>query len=173
MKASVKYSTLLFMETLKKDVELNEVLSCHERENQGSESFQYAVDLLMQKSHESGGGWTLVLLAREDILATILPHHRHPKNPAVVVIPQPGMAVAAAANKVKDITQEAGPCWENIRSHKDRDFSQVHVFLQYQNGGFMNLDGLHRLLAWVIFEKTEEIAGYVIGLPPEAIVERI
>ena len=30
----------------------------------------------------------------------------------------------------------------------------------------MNLDGIHRLLAWVIFEKTEEmIPAYVIGLP--------
>ena len=81
-------------------------------------------------------------LQRKTFWQSILPHHRHPKNPAVVVIPPQGMAVAAAAERVRYVTQEAGPCWENIRSHKDRDFSKVHIFLQYQNGGFMNLDGL-------------------------------
>jgi hypothetical protein len=151
------------MKVLKNDVKLAEVLNCYKLENQGSESFQYALDLLTQKSHESKDRWTLTLLAKEDVLAIILPHHRHPKNPAVVVIPPQGMAVAAAAERVRDITQEAGPCWENIRSHKDRDFSNVHVFLQYQNGGFMNLDGLHRLLAWALFERTEEIPTYVVG----------
>ena len=151
------------MKVLKNDVELADILSCYKLENQGSESFQYALDLLAQKSHESGDRWTLVLLAKEDVLAIILPHHRHPKNPAVVVIPPQGMAVAAAAERVRYVTQEAGPCWENIRSHKDRDFSKVHIFLQYQNGGFMNLDGLHRLLAWALFERTEEIPTYVVG----------
>jgi len=29
----------------------------------------------------------------------------------------------------------------------------------------MNLDGLHRLLAWAVFEKTEEILAYVLGWP--------
>jgi hypothetical protein len=48
---------------------------------------------------------------------------------------------------------------------KNRDFSQVHIFLQYHKGGYMNLDGLHRLLAWAVFEKTEEIPAYVLGWP--------
>jgi hypothetical protein len=39
----------------------------------------------------------------------------------------------------------------------------VHIFLRYRNGGFMNLDGLHSLLAWVIFEKSEEIPAYAVG----------
>jgi hypothetical protein len=107
-----------------------------------------------------------VLLSKDDILAIMLPEHRHPaNNPNVIIVPKEGMAVSAAAGRVKDITREAGPCWENIRSHKDRDFSQVHVFLQHQDHGFMNLDGLHRLLAWAVFEKTEALHAYVIGLP--------
>jgi hypothetical protein len=151
------------MKVLKNDVQLAEVLSCYKLENLGSESFQYAVDLLTQKSHESGNRWTLLLLSKEDVLAIMLPDHRHPKNPAVVVIPPPGMAVASAAGRVRGVTQEAGPCWENIRSHQDRDFSKAHIFLRYQAGRFMNLDGLHRLLAWAVFERTEEIPAYVVG----------
>lgn len=152
------------MEILKKDVELNEALSCYERENQGSANFEYAKGLLAQKSRESGDRWTLVLLSKEDILNIMLPDHRHPAGNANALIPKPGLTVSAAAGRVKDTTQETGCCWKNILFHKDRDFSQVHIFLQYQNGGFMNLDGLHRLLAWVIFEKTEKIPAYVIGL---------
>ena len=157
------------MEILKKDVELDEVLSCFERENQGSASFQYAADLLTQRSHESGGRWTLVRLSKEDILNIALPHHRHPRENPNVLVPKAGMTVSAAAGRVRDITHETGICWENIHSHKDRDFSLVHVFLVYQNSVFVNLDGLHRLLAWVIFEKTAEIPAYVLNWPPSQV----
>jgi hypothetical protein len=148
------------MEILKKDIELSEALSCFERENQGSASFGYAVELLTRKSNESGGRWTLVLLSREEILNIKLPRHLHRR----VLIPRP-MLVSTVAERVRKLTREAGICWENIYSHKNRDFSQVHIFLQYHKGGFMNLDGLHRLLAWAVFEKTEEISAYVLGWP--------
>jgi hypothetical protein len=153
------------MKILNKDVDLDEVLSCYDRENQGSASFVWAKGLLTQKSQESGDRWTLVLLSKEDILNVLLPDHRHPRENPNVLIPKPGMTVSAAAARVKDITQETGLCWENIHSHKDRDFSQLHIFLQYQNGVFLNLDGLHRLLAWAVFEKKKEIRAYVLGWP--------
>jgi hypothetical protein len=125
------------MKILKKDVELDEVLSCYDRENQGSASFAWARDYLSRKSHESGDRWTLVLLSREDILNIMLPDHRHPAENPNVLIPKAGMTVSAAALRVRDVTQEIGLCWENIHSHKDRDFSQLHIFLQYQDGGLM------------------------------------
>ncbi len=153
------------MEILKKDVELKEVLSCYERKNQGSRSFDYARGLLAQADRDVGGGWTLVLLSKGDILNIMLPDHRHPTENPNVLIPKPGMVVSAAAARVRELTQETGLCWENIHSHKDRDFSQVHIFLRFQDGGLKNLDGLHRLLAWVIFEREEEIAAYVVGWP--------
>jgi len=153
------------MQILEKDVELTEILSCYRRENQGSASFDWAADLLTRRNNESGGKWILVLLSKEDILNIMLPGHHHPRENPEVLIPQPGMLVSAAAERVRGSTRETGICWENIQSHKDRDFSQVHIFLQYQNGGFMNLDGLHRLLAWVIFEKAAEIPAYVLGWP--------
>jgi hypothetical protein len=153
------------MKILKTDVGLDEVLTCYERENRGSKSFDYAKGLLARSDRERGGSWTLELLCREEILNIMLPEHRHPAENSNILIPKPGMVVSAAAVRVREVTQETGLCWENIRSHRDRDFSQVHIFLQYQNGGFMNLDGLHRLLAWVTFEKTENIPAYVVGRP--------
>ena len=159
------------MKTLKKDVEIEEVLECYDRENQGSAtnresaSFRWARGYLAQKSLEAGGKWTLVLLSKEEVPNIMLPDHRHPRENPKILIPNQGMTVSEAAARVPEITQQAGECWENIESHKDRDFSQVHIFLQHQNGGFMNLDGLHRLLAWVIFRKTEDIPAYVLGWP--------
>jgi hypothetical protein len=158
------------MKTLKKDVQIEEVLECYDHENQGSTtnresaSFRWARGYLAQKSLEVGGKWTLVLLSKEEIPKIMLPNHRHPRENPKILIQNLGMTVSEAAARVPEITEQAGECWENIESHKDRDFSQVHIFLQYQNDGFLNLDGLHRLLAWVIFEKKEEIAAYVAGV---------
>jgi Family of unknown function (DUF6309) len=151
------------MKILKKNVELDEVLSCYDRENQGAASFVWARNYLSQKSRERGGKWVLAVLDKAEIRDVMLPDHRHPRENPNLLIPKPGMTVSAGAARVKDVTQETGPCWDNIHSHKERDFSQVHIFLRYQNGGFMNLDGLHRLLAWAVFEKTEEIPAYVVG----------
>ena len=70
-KRQIKYAVP--METLKKDVELNEVLSCYVRENEGSKSFDYGRELLAQRSRDLGGRWTLVVLSKEDILNIMLP----------------------------------------------------------------------------------------------------
>jgi hypothetical protein len=153
------------MEILKKNVELSEVLGCYERENQGSESFVWARGYLSKKSLESGGKWVLAILDSDEIRNIMLPDHRHPAENPNILIPKPGMTVAAAAGRVRDITQETGLCWDNISFHKGRDFSLVHVFLQRQNGGLLNLDGLHRLLAWELVGKEENVAAYIVGMP--------
>jgi hypothetical protein len=65
------------MKILKKDVELDEVLSCYDRENQGSASFAWARGYLSQKSRESGGKWVLAVLDMEEIRGDVmLPDHR-------------------------------------------------------------------------------------------------
>lgn len=156
------------MEILKQNVQLDEVLECHDRENQGSASFVWARGYLAEKSRVYGGNWNLVQLSTNDISKIMLPDHRHPAENPDALIPKPGLIVQAAAARVKGVTREAGLCWDNINSHKERDFSQVHIFLQYENGGLLNLDGLHRLLGWAVFEKKAEIAAYVIGMSPRA-----
>jgi hypothetical protein len=156
------------MKILNQNVPLDEVLGCYDRENQGSASFVWARGYLAEKSRECGGNWTLVLLSTDEVSNIMLPNHRHPAENPNALIPKPGLTMQAAVARVKGVTREMGSCWDNINSHKDRDFSEVHIFLQYENEGLLNLDGLHRLLAWGVFEKKTEIAAYVIGMSPRA-----
>jgi hypothetical protein len=118
------------MTILKENIHLNEVIGCFERENQGAKAFDYTKGLLAQASHEMGGIWTLVSLTEEETWNVMLPDHRHPRENPVELIPKPGLSVLEAAARVKSVTQETGECWENIDSHRDRDFSKVHVSLQ-------------------------------------------
>jgi hypothetical protein len=150
------------VEILEETVAFNEVLGRFECENRESKSLDWARDELVKANAETGASWTLVLLSRENILSIMLPNHCHP--PQITIIPKMGLDVAAAAVTIKDSTHETGECWENIQSNKNRDFSQTCVFLRFRDGRLWHIDGLHRLLAWVIFEKTEEINAYVVGL---------
>ena len=77
-----------------------------QHENRGSASFDYTGGLLAHVDREIGGGWTLVLLSRADILNIMLPDHPHPAENPSVLIPKPGMTVSAAAGRIRDITQE-------------------------------------------------------------------
>ena len=49
---------------------------------------------------------------------------------------------------------------------KDRDFSQMHIALEIEDGILKHVDGVHQLLAYVLFEKTQEIRAYVAGVMP-------
>ena len=142
----------------------DEVLNCHDHENLGSASFLYAAGQLRTADKEVGGMWTLVTLSREDILNIMLPDHRHPAENQDELIPKPGLTVSAAAARVREVTHEAGLCWDNIHSHKNLDFSQTHIFLKSETNGLKHLDGLHRLLAWVVFDKKEQVPAYIAGV---------
>jgi hypothetical protein len=141
------------------DAKFEDILSCYHRENVGSKSLAWAADQLRAADKNGASRWTLVMLPREEILNITLPHHRHC---GVELIPESGLAVAVAAEKTKGRTAETGECWNNIASHRNRDFSQLHIFLKAENGGLKHLDGLHRLLAWVIFDKQVELQAYVV-----------
>jgi hypothetical protein len=147
-----------------KEATFEEVLSCHDRKNLGSASFVYTADQLRTADKEVGGRWTLATLSREDTLNIMLPTHRHPAENPDELIPKPGLTVSVAAGRVRELTRETGLCWENIHFHKALDFSQNHVFLKFENGGLKHLDGLHRLLAWAVFDKKEEVLAYVAGV---------
>jgi Family of unknown function (DUF6309) len=141
------------------DVQFEEVMACFERENAESTSRNWTVDRLREADKNGAGTWTLVILSRQDVLDIVLPHHRR-CGPEVV--PENGLTVSAASERVRGLTKETGTCWDNIASHKDRDFSQTHIFLEAENGILKHLDGLHRLLAWKLFKKQEEPMAYVV-----------
>jgi hypothetical protein len=140
------------------EVKFEEVLACCQRENAESKTLPWTVS---QLNSNGAGRWKLVMLSREDILKIVLPqHHRC----GVKLIPEGGLTVSAAAATVRATTGETGECWNNIAFQKGRDFSQTHIFLKTENGGLSHLDGLHRLLAWALFDKQVELHAYVVQL---------
>jgi hypothetical protein len=135
-----------------------EILPCYERENSGSKGFAVGLEYLRAANTRCQGTWTLVLLSGADIADVMLPLHRHP----IEVIPQSGLSVSAAVERVRQLPKNQMPtCWENISSHKGRDFSQTHICLESENGIFKHVDGVHRLLAYVLFEKDQAVPAYV------------
>jgi hypothetical protein len=140
------------------DAKFEDVLACCQRENAGSTTLPWTIRELEKADRNGSGRWKLVMLSREDILRVVLPHHC---RCGVELVPESGLTVLAAAATARAVTGETGECWNNIAFQKSRDFSQTHIFLKTENGGLSHLDGLHRLLAWVIFEKQEELHAYV------------
>ena len=98
------------------------------------------------------------MLLSADIADVMLPLHRHP----IEVIPQSGLSLSAAVERLRQLPKNQMPtCWENISSYKGRDFSQTHICLESENGIFKHVDGVHRLLAYVLFEKDQAVPAYV------------
>jgi hypothetical protein len=104
-----------------------------------------------------------VLLSSADIANVMLPSHNHP----IEVIPAPGLTVCEAAQKLKHLPKGQIPdCWERILGIKERDFSQMHIALEVENRILKHVDGVHRLLAFALFEKDQEVLAYVAGVMP-------
>jgi hypothetical protein len=92
----------------------------------------------------------------------MLPSHRH----GLEVIPQSGLSVPAAVQRLKDLPKEQMPkCWDRITGIGGRDFSQMHIALEIENGILKHVDGVHRLLPYGLFEKDHDVLAYIAGCP--------
>jgi hypothetical protein len=148
------------MRTLE-DAKFEDVLACYDRENAGSEALDCGAGYLRAADNNGAGKWILLMLSMEEALNIMLPHHR---RCGVELVPVSGLTVSAAADTAEAITGKAGKCWGNIASSKDRDFSKMHVFVKAENNRLTHLDGLHRLLAWALFDRQIELHAYVVQL---------
>ncbi len=146
-----------------KDVMFVKVLESLHRENSGSKSNTWAENRLKQADGLCRGKWALTILDTADIANIVLPAHRH----GIELVPDSGLAVSAAAEVLRSLPSKQSmlECWENICSHRERDFVQSHIFLESVDGCLKHLDGLHRLLAWVLFERKGDVAAFVAGFP--------
>ena len=115
-----------------KDVTLGEVLEGLHRENSGSKSYAWAENRLKQADGLCIGRWALVILDKADIANIVLPAHRH----GIELVPDSGLAVSATAEVLRSFPnkQSMVECWENICSHRERDFAQSHIFLESVDG---------------------------------------
>jgi hypothetical protein len=138
-----------------------EILQCYELENRGSKGYEVGLQYLQAANLRCEGRWTLLLLSGTDIASVILPLHNHP----IEVIPQAGLSVDAAVERLRHLPKDQMPdCWERIRAQKERDFSHTHICLQSEHGILKHVDGVHRLLAYLLFEKDQEVPAFVAGL---------
>jgi len=153
------------MEILKERVPFNEVLAHFEEEHTGWEGYKIGLIYLHDANQRWQGKWTLVLLSRADIASVMLPAHNH----TIEVIPPSGSSVADAARRLKCLPKEQMQnCWQRICGINDRDFSQMHLALEFENGILKHVDGVHRLLAYEHFQKEEPVLAYVAGVVPSS-----
>jgi|ERR1035437_3722689 hypothetical protein len=151
------------MRILKEVVPFDEILECYADEHHGWKGYEIGLEYLTSANRRCQGRWTLVLLSDADIANVMLPSHNHP----IEVIPASGLSVYEAVQRLKQLPKDRIPdCWERICEIKDRDFSQMHIALEIENGILKHVDGVHRLLAYVLFEKNQEVRAYVAGVMP-------
>ena len=137
-----------------REASFNEVQQCFRQENSGtegerrSESFDWTNERLEELRSAQ---WKYVLLSKSDILGITNPAHRHGWNL------QERSTVLVAAQRLP----REGECWNNVVSHRDRDFSRTHVFLKSEGNQLTHVDGFHRLLAFVVLDKEQEVPAYV------------
>jgi hypothetical protein len=132
----------------------DEVQRRFQEENRGSQSFNWTNDRLSELRDQE---WKYVLLGNSDVEGVLLPSHSHGW------VLQSGSTVLTAAQRIP----RQGSCWENVVSHRDRDYTSAHVFLKCEENRLHHIDGFHRLLAWVIFEKEHEVPAYIVAIGGE------
>ena len=138
-----------------------EILRDYEVEHNGFDGYAIGLEYLDAANRRWLGRWSLVLLSTMEIANIMLPSHNHP----IAVIPQPGLPVYAAVQRVQQLPKDQMPeCWERIIKIKNRDFSKMHLALQAENGVLAHVDGVHRLLSYGLFKMKQDMLAYVAAL---------
>ena len=149
------------MRIIKAGVDFSKVLRDYDVEHRGFAGYDISLQYLYAANTRWQGRWGLVLLSAPDIAKVMLPSHNHP----IAVIPQSGLSVHAAVQRLQQLPKEQMPeCWERISKIKNRDFSQMHLALQIENGVLTHVDGVHRLLSYGLFKMDQDVLAYVAGL---------
>lgn len=151
------------MRILEENVRFDELLQDYEEENRGWDGYAIGLEYVTAANRRCQGRWTLVLLSCADVGSVMLPPHNHP----IEVIPPPGLSVSEAVHRLKGLPKDRIPnCWERICGIIGRDFSQMRLALEIERGLFKHVDGVHRLLAYWLSEKDQEVRAYVAGEMP-------
>jgi hypothetical protein len=178
------------MGRLTKVVTLEEVLDFFNEKHpiKSGNTNEHARGLLNEADKKFNGSWACVSLCKKDILNVMLPHHISERG-RIELIPRSGLTVLAAAEKIESISvsdyHSANPtCWEKIAWWKGQHLSPVFLSsaplshedyrdLVDYNGHLIHIDGLHRLIAWVLSKyefdecgKGERLLAYVAGGNP-------
>ncbi|MGH3932278.1 MAG: DUF6309 family protein, partial [Pseudonocardiaceae bacterium] len=130
------------------------------------------------------GQWSRVLLGRRDILGVMLPWHLS-EGGSRELVPKSGLTVASAARRLRSESRQhaaANPtCWGKLAWQQRSPLTPLFLStraigtVDYEDlsvkDGLTHLDGLHRMLAWELFDRLPEddrIEAYVAGALPVA-----
>ena len=134
--------------------------------NQGNNAFNWTVNELKKSQAELPDQWKLVTLCKSDILGIMIRGgHEHSIHGAGPLIRRDEtISIAGAAERLRSLDKAKIPeCWDNICYQKSRDISQTHLFLRAADDLLWHIDGLHRMLAWVLFKGEGTVPVFVVG----------
>jgi hypothetical protein len=120
------------------------------------------------------GRWERVVLAPDELLTVMLPHHSHF---GVELVSVAGSSVSEAIEKLKSVDR-SNNCYKQIRQFvgdrtsaiylsaapiRDEKYPDYNGLIKRGYRGLTHLDGLHRLIAWGQ-ENRREVPAYIAGL---------
>jgi hypothetical protein len=145
---------------------IEEVTSCFENENsesggqKKSQSFGWCTDQL-NGLRQRVGQWKLAEVSKDDMLGIKVETGHNHSIPGSEALIRPGQTVGEAVIRLRALDPETMPeCWGNISHQKDRDIPQTHLILK-RVGQLWHIDGIHRMLAWLYYEKDGTIPAFV------------
>lgn len=146
---------------------IEEVTSCFENENsesggqKKSQSFGWCTDQL-NGLRRRVGQWKLAEVSKDDMLGIKVETGHNHSIPGSEALIRAGQTVGEAVIRLRALDPETMPeCWRNISHQKDRDIPQTHLILKREGGQLWHIDGIHRMLAWLYYEKEGTIPAFV------------
>lgn len=148
------------VQIVKEGVAFEEVRQAYVTENAGADGYTVGLDYLEGANKSCEGKWTLALLSPIDIPNVMVPEHNHD----IPVVPKGGLSVSAAVQRLQQLPRDQTfKCWKRIDAQNERDYTNSHICLKWENGVLHHVDGFHRMLAYVLFGKTEMVSAFVAG----------
>ncbi len=150
-----------------KDVTFKEVTSrlAHENSASGNQQRSHSFDWCANQVNglqQRGGHWKLVEVSTDDMLGIkVETGHNHslPGSPPLI---QPGQTIREAVERLRTLDPKTMPvCWENISHQKNRDLLLTHLILKREGGQLWHVDGIHRTLAWIVYNKDGVMPAFV------------
>ncbi|OGE80970.1 MAG: hypothetical protein A3E98_03095 [Candidatus Doudnabacteria bacterium RIFCSPHIGHO2_12_FULL_48_11] len=133
---------------------------------------------LIAANNQFNGKWSFNTLNKEQLLKIVLPYHTS-EHGGIELVPKSGMTIEDTINKIKSIPDyniRNPDCWKKIVYLKQVPMNPVFLSVSlpswpdYQDiillpgEHFIHLDGLHRLIAWGLDDRLDEVTAFIAGL---------
>lgn len=116
----------------------------------------------MNGLQQRGGHWKLVEVSADDMLGIKVETGHNHSLPGLPPLIHPGQTIREAVERLQTLDPVTMPvCLENISHQKNRDLLQTHLILKREGGQLWHVDGIHRMLAWIVDKKDGVMPAFV------------